>query len=92
MEIQSDAKIRTSLADEFPVEMDYFRSHEAELLAEYAGMHIVIRGVEVVASYETAEQLFRAIEEDGLLAEPGLICLMVISPVVTIYDANIVKN
>ena len=74
-----------NLAEEFPVEMDYFRSHEEELLREYPKQHVVIRGVEVVASYGTVEELFQAVEHEGLLDEPALVCSMDIAPAINPY-------
>ena len=75
---------RPPLAERFPVEFDYFESHEEDLKRDFPSQHIVIRGTKVVANYETAEELMKAVEE-GLLEQPALVCYTDTTPIVNPY-------
>ena len=75
---------RLSLSEQFPVEVEFFEAHEEDLKRDYPNQHIVIRGIKVIANYNTAEELWKAVE-GGLLNEPALVCFTDATPVVSPY-------
>ena len=54
--------------DAIQEEIDYYKSRRVELISEYPGKYLVIKGMQVAGIYETRTQ---ATEEAGRLYETG---------------------
>lgn len=54
--------------DAIQEEIDYYKSHRLEFIAQYPGKHLVIKGMEVAGVYNTHSQ---ALEEATKLFDAG---------------------
>ncbi len=58
-------------------EFDYFLEHHEELLKDYSGKHLVIKGEKVVGAYDSEEEAyFKSLEKH----EPGTFLVQLCTP------------
>lgn len=70
----------------FETELEFFVTHQDELVAQYSGKVLVIRGSEVVGSYETP---LEAYEDASSRFEPGTFMIQSCEPGPAAYTVTI---